>query len=53
MILKAQMQTVGTRQSTLVRLWPVWATNYGRWYQWWLQSNCKMQINGVICQKLH
>jgi len=42
MILKAQMQTVGTRQPTLVRLWPVRATNYGRWcrwYRWWLQSN--------------
>jgi len=41
MILKAQMQTVGTRQPTLVRLWPVRATNYGRWYRWWLQSNWK------------
>jgi len=40
MILKAQMQTVGTRQPTLVRLWPVQATNYGRWCRWWLQSNC-------------
>jgi len=39
MILKAQMQTVVTRQPTQVRLWPVQATNYGRWYRWWLQSN--------------
>jgi len=43
MILKAQMQTVGTRR--LVRLWPVRVINYGRWcwlcgwYWWWLQSN--------------
>ena len=37
--LKAQMQTVGTRQPTLVRLWLVRATNYGRRYRWWLQSN--------------
>jgi len=28
MILKSQMQTVGTRQPTLVCLWPVRATNY-------------------------
>jgi len=45
MILKAQMQTVGTRQLTLVRLWPygllitVGGVEFCRWYRWWLQSN--------------
>jgi len=39
MILKAQMQTAVTRQPTQVLLWPVQATNYGRWCRWWLQSN--------------
>jgi len=38
MILKAQMQTVETRQLKLVHLWQVRATNYGRWCRWWLQS---------------
>jgi len=39
MILKAQMQTVGTIHPMLVRLWLVRAANYSRWYRWWLQSN--------------
>jgi len=39
MILKARMQTVGSRQPMLVCLWPVQATNYGRRCRWWLQSN--------------
>jgi len=53
MILKAQMQTVRTRQMTMVRLWPVRATNYGRWCRWWLQSNRMwedMSFNHSACK---
>jgi len=34
--LKLKCKLWRTRQPTLIRLWPVRATNYGRW---WLQSN--------------
>jgi len=44
MILKAQMQTVGTRQPMLVRLWPVRATVGGDF----CQTTFKESESGVL-----